>query len=55
MYLVLYASVSLLLKEDSLSFSFFGIDEEDKGSIKEYDTNIKGRFRCLNEDYYQAG
>ena len=54
MYPALHDSVGRLLEEDGLSFTFFGIDE-DEGSIEEYDTNIKGRFRCLNEDCPQAG
>jgi hypothetical protein len=41
-------SVRLLLEEQYLSFTFFAT-ETDKGSIEEYDTNIIGRFKCLNE------
>jgi hypothetical protein len=47
-------SVSRLLKEDDLSFTFFATDE-DKGSIKEKETNIMGRFKCRNRGCSQAG
>jgi hypothetical protein len=47
MYPALHDSVSRLLEEDDLSFTFFVIDEE-KGSIEEYDTNIMGRIKCKN-------
>ena len=47
MYPALHDSVCRLLEEDNLSFTFFAIDE-DKGSIEDYDTNIMGRFKCLN-------
>ncbi|OBT50138.1 hypothetical protein VE04_09411 [Pseudogymnoascus sp. 24MN13] len=54
MYPALHDSVSHLLEEDDLSFTFFAIDE-DKGSIEEYDTNIMGRFKCLNGVCPKAG
>src|SRR5690242_19441633 len=54
MYPALQDSVSHLLEEDDLSFTFFAIDK-DKGSIEEYDTNIKGRFKCCNKACPQAG
>jgi hypothetical protein len=54
MYPALHDSVSHLLEEDDLSFTFFAIDE-DKGSIEEYDTNIMGRFKCLNEVCPKSG
>jgi hypothetical protein len=54
MYPALHDSVGRLLEEDDLSFTFFAIDE-DKGSIAEYDTNIMGRFKCLNEVCTKAG
>lgn len=47
MYPALHDGVSHLLEEDGLPFTFFEIDE-DKGCIKQHDTNIMGRFRCLN-------
>ena len=53
-YPALHNSVDGLLEEDGLVFTFFEIDK-DEGSIEEYDTNIKGRFKCLNEDCSQAG
>ncbi|KAF4636009.1 hypothetical protein G7Y89_g2079 [Cudoniella acicularis] len=54
MYPALHDSVGRLLEEDDLSFTFFAIDE-DKGSIEKYDTNIMGRFKCLNEVCPQTG
>jgi hypothetical protein len=48
MYPALHENVRRLLEEDDLSFTFFAIDK-DKGSIEEYDTNIIGRFKCLNK------
>ena len=54
MYPALHDSVSRLLKEAGLSFTFFEIDE-DEGSIEKYDTNIKGRFKCPNKDCPQPG
>jgi hypothetical protein len=48
MYPALHENVRRLLEEDDLSFTFFAIDK-DKGSIEEYDTNIMGRFKCLNK------
>jgi len=54
MYPALHDSVSRLLEDDDLSFTFFTIDE-DKGSIEEYDTNIMGRFKCLNNVCPKAG
>ncbi|KAJ0118743.1 hypothetical protein J7T55_012997 [Diaporthe amygdali] len=43
----LHDDVSALLEEDDLYFGFH--DEDDpKGCIKEYDTNIMGRFVCRN-------
>lgn len=47
MYPALHDKVNRLLEEDGLSFTFFEIDE-DIGCIKEHDTYIMGRFRCLN-------
>ena len=54
MYPALHDSVGSLLEEDDLSFTFFAIDE-DEGSIKEYDTTIMGRFKCLNRACPSAG
>ena len=54
MYPALHDSVKRLLKEDDLSFTFFAIDE-DKGCIEQYDTNIMGRFRCLNRVCTKGG
>jgi hypothetical protein len=54
MYPALHDSVSRLLEDDSLSFSFIEIDK-DHGAIEEYDTNIMGRFRCLNKACRQPG
>jgi len=54
MYPALHDSVGRLLAEDGLPFTFFAIDE-DKGSIDKYDTNIMGRFKCLNKACPHAG
>jgi Zinc-binding domain len=54
MYPELHDSVGRLLEENDLSFTFFAIDE-DEGSIEEYDTNIMGRFKCLNKACSQPG
>lgn len=54
MYPALHDSVCRLLEVDDISFAFFAIDE-DNGSIKEYDTNIMGRFKCLNEACPRTG
>lgn len=54
MYPALHDSVGRLLKEDNLPFTFYATDE-DKGAIEQYDTNIMGRFKCLNEACPKAG
>ncbi|KAH8663421.1 zinc-binding domain-containing protein [Tricladium varicosporioides] len=54
MYPELHDSVDCLLEEDDLFFTFFAIDE-DTGSIKEYDTNIMGRFKCSNRACPKSG
>lgn len=54
MYPALHDSVDRLLEEDDLSFSFFAVDD-DQGSIHDYDTNIMGRFRCLNKKCPKSG
>lgn len=43
----LHNDVSALLEEDDLYFGFHDIDDP-KDCIKEYDTNIMGRFVCRN-------
>lgn len=54
MHPALHDSVCRLLEEDDISFTFFAIDE-DKESIEDYDTNVMGRFKCLNKVCRQAG
>ncbi|KAG6355643.1 hypothetical protein INS49_003605 [Diaporthe citri] len=43
----LHSDVSTLLEEDDLYFGFRD-DDDPTGAIKEYDTNIMGRFVCRN-------
>lgn len=43
----LHSDVSALLEEDDLYFGFRD-DDDPTGAIKEYDTNIMGRFVCRN-------
>lgn len=43
----LHSDVSTLLEEDDLYFGFRD-DDDPMGCIKEYDTNIMGRFVCRN-------
>ena len=47
MHPALHDDVSLLLEEDDLYFDFHRNDNS-AGCIKEYDTNIMGRFICHN-------
>lgn len=47
MYPALHDEVSRILEEDDLHFDFHQ-DDDTKGFIKEYDTNIMGRFICRN-------
>jgi hypothetical protein len=47
MYLRFHGDVSRLLAEDGLHFDFHS-DDDDRGSVKEYDTTIMGRFICRN-------
>ena len=47
MYQNLHDDVSRLLEEDDLHFDFYKHDYT-KTCIKEYDTNIMGRFICRN-------
>ena len=46
-YQNLYDNVSRLLEDNDLHFDFHEHDDA-KTCIKEYDTNIKGRFICRN-------
>ena len=46
-YSALHNDVSRLLEEDDLYFDFHGNDNTES-CIKEYDTNIMGRFMCRN-------
>lgn len=48
MYPSLHDEVSLLLDEDDLHLDFCKIDDADT-CIREYDTNIVGRFICHND------
>ncbi|KAM3086689.1 hypothetical protein ACMFMG_000815 [Clarireedia jacksonii] len=45
MYPSLHNSVARLLEENDLNFTFHEVDDP-QGCIKEYDTNIRGRFVC---------
>lgn len=47
MYPGLHEQVTKVLEEDGLYFAFHEADE-DRGSVREYDTNIMGRFECHN-------
>ena len=47
MYQTLHDDVSRLLEEDDLHFDFYKHDDT-KNCIKEYHTNIIGRFICRN-------
>ena len=49
MYSKLHDDVSRLLEEDDLYFDFHG-NSNAKNCIKEYDTNIMGRFICSNQE-----
>ena len=48
MYSKLHDDVSRLLEEDNLHFDFHENDDA-KGCIKQYDTNIMGRFICHSQ------
>lgn len=54
MYPALHDKVNSLLEDEDLSFTFFPVDRDEK-AIEEYDTNIKGRFGCLNKACSQRG
>lgn len=43
----LHDDVSALLEEDDLYFGFRDVDDQ-AGCVREYDTNIMGRFICRN-------
>ena len=47
MYETLHDDVSRLLEEDNLYFDFYDTDDT-KTCMKQYDTNITGRFVCRN-------
>lgn len=47
MYQILHGDVSRLLEEDGLHFDFHENDDP-KTCIKDYDTNVMGRFSCHN-------
>ena len=54
MYSALHDNVSCLLEEDDLHFDFHENDDT-KNCIKEYDTNIMGRFICRNRTCGSSG
>ena len=54
MYEALHDDVSRLLEEDNLYFDFHDIDNT-KTCIKQYDTNIMGRFTCRNPKCSSGG
>src|SRR4051812_32993102 len=47
LYPSLHDNVARLLEEDNLHFSFHETDDAES-CIKDYDTNIMGRFKCHN-------
>ncbi|KAJ5764636.1 hypothetical protein N7533_003317 [Penicillium manginii] len=47
MYPSLHSDITDLLEEDGITFGFYGNDT-DTGAIRDYDTNIMGRFNCYN-------
>ncbi|KID82519.1 hypothetical protein MGU_10160 [Metarhizium guizhouense ARSEF 977] len=49
-----HGSVEDLLQEEGLDFDFHHTDRE-YGHIKEYDTNVMGRFACPNANCTQGG
>lgn len=53
-YPSLHDNVSLLLEEDDIHFDFHEVDDAE-GCIKEYDTNIMGRFICRNHACDSSG
>ena len=54
MYQTLHDEVSRLLEEEDLHFDFYNNDDT-KGWINEYDTNIMGRFICRNQGCKTTG
>jgi hypothetical protein len=48
MYPSLHENVSLKLEEDNLHLDFNNNDDEES-CVRDYDTNIVGRFRCHND------
>lgn len=54
LYSALHDDVSRLLEEDNLYFSFHETDDTES-CIKEYDTNIMGRFVCRNRACASSG
>lgn len=54
MFPLMHDNVSSLLAVDGLHFTFHPIDE-DTGSIKNYDSNIMGLFRCYNPSCKSKG
>lgn len=54
MYPSLHTTISHALKEDALHYNFHSLDDP-QNSIREYDTNIKGRFHCINTQCPQPG
>ncbi|KAK1963457.1 hypothetical protein LY78DRAFT_641445 [Colletotrichum sublineola] len=47
LYPTLHNDVTQLLQENNLAFEFHN-DDDDKHYIRDYDTNIMGRFICRN-------
>ncbi|KAL7894394.1 zinc-binding domain-containing protein [Trichoderma sp. SZMC 28014] len=47
MYPSLHENVSLQLEKDNLRLEFYANDEEES-CVRDYDTNITGRFKCHN-------
>ena len=50
----LHDDVAALLKNDGLNFAFHEADT-DYNSIRDYDTNIMGKFKCLNKTCNSSG
>jgi hypothetical protein len=49
MYPSLHSNVARLLAESNLQFSFHETDDTET-CVKDYDTNIMGRFKCHNSE-----
>ncbi len=54
MYPALHDQVSSLLEDEGLLFDFHAADES-LSSIRDYDTNVMGRFRCHNKQCSSGG